>query len=88
MASIKNLKKDIHHVFGDVIEVCYVWELMNPEKDNKKSQAIIDEVIDSFDELINRMSDKNVENKKAHFNRIKSDLESSASKLLDKANKL
>lgn len=88
MASIKNLKKDIHNVLGDVIEECYVWELMNPDKDTKKAQKIIDEVIDNFDALIGRMSEKNVENSKTHFNKIKQDLEDTATKLLGKVNKL
>ena len=88
MASVKNLKKDINNVLADVIEECYMWELMNPKADTKKSQAIIDEAIDSFDALIEKIKSNKVDNKKAHFNSIQSDLESIAGKLLEKANKL
>ncbi|MFK5879765.1 MAG: hypothetical protein QM478_09755 [Flavobacteriaceae bacterium] len=88
MASIKNLKKDINNVLGDVIEECYMWELMNPKADTKKSQAIIDEAVGAFDTLIVKMSEKNVENKKAHFNSVQSDLETTAAKLLEKVNKM
>ncbi|MDC9723341.1 MAG: hypothetical protein PSN34_11325 [Urechidicola sp.] len=88
MASIKNLKKDINNVLGDVIEECYMWELMNPKADTKKSQAIIDEAVGVFDTLIVKMSEKNIENKKAHFNSVQSDLVSNATKLLGKVNKL
>jgi len=87
MASVKNLKKDINNVLGDVIEECYVWELSNPKEDTKKSQKIIDEAIEVFDTLIEKMSAK-VENKKAHFKSINADLQSAASKLLEKVNKL
>ncbi len=88
MASIKNLKKDINNVLGDVIEECYMWELMNPKADTKKSQAIIDEAVGVFDTLIVKMSEKNIENKKAHFNSVQSDLEATATKLLERVNKM
>ena len=35
MASIKNLKKDINYVLGDIIEECYTWELLHPKADKK-----------------------------------------------------
>ncbi len=52
MASIRELKKDINYVLGDIIEAVYIWELTNPSKDNKKAEAIIDEAIVTFDDLI------------------------------------
>ncbi|PCI07739.1 MAG: hypothetical protein COB73_07805 [Flavobacteriaceae bacterium] len=88
MASIKNLKKDINHVLGDLIEECYMWELMNPQADNKKSQAIIDEAVDVFDALLAKVSVKKIENKKSHFKSVQSDLETAATSLLGKVNKL
>jgi len=88
MASIKNLKKDINNVLGDVIEECYMYEIINPTVDTKKSQAIIDEAVEAFDTLIVKMSDKKVENKKAHFNSVQSDLQTTATKLLEKINNL
>ena len=88
MASVKNLKKDINYVLGDVIEECFSWELLNPEADNKKSNAIVDEAIEMFDALIVKVHTKNVENKKSHFKSIQSDLESITNGLLTKINKL
>ncbi len=87
MASVKNLKKDINNVLGDVIEECFMWEILNPQSDTKKSQAIVDEAIETFDGLIEKMNTK-TDNKKAHFKSIKTDLETSTAKLLDKVNKL
>jgi hypothetical protein len=88
MASVKNLKKDINYVMGDVIEECYTWELLNPEADTKKSEAIIDQAIVEFDALIVKLNDKSVENKKAHFKSVQSDLINAAEGLLGKINKL
>lgn len=88
MASVKNLKKDINYVLGDIIEECYVYELANPKADTKKSEAIIDEAIETFDALIAKLHEKNVENKKAHFKAVSSELEAKAAELLKKINKL
>ena len=88
MASVKNLKKDINYVLGDVIEECYTWELVNPSADTKKSQAIVDETISAFDTLISKVNDKNVENKRAHYKSVQSELEQVATTLLGKVNKL
>lgn len=88
MASVKNLKKDINFVLGDVIEECYTWELLNPEADTKKSTAIVDETIVAFDALIMKLNAKDVESKKSHFKSVQKDLETVAGKLLTKVNKL
>tara|TARA_B110000003_G_scaffold266026_1_gene292503 strand:- start:15469 stop:15723 length:255 start_codon:yes stop_codon:yes gene_type:complete len=84
MASIRNLKKDINYVLGDIIDEC----LVSLTVDTKKSEAIVDEAIVIFDDLIAKVNAKNIENKKAHFNAIVIELEERAKKLLKKVNKL
>lgn len=88
MANIRDLKKDINFVLGDIIEAVYVWEYTNTDKDTKKSEAIIDEAIVTFDGLIARVNDRSVENKKAHFKAINNDLETQGLALIEKLNKL
>ncbi len=88
MANKRDLKKDINYVLGDIIEAVYVWEYTNSDKKTTDSEAIIDEAIVTFDELIERVNDKNVENKKAHFKAINSDLESKGTALIEKINSL
>lgn len=88
MANKRDLKKDINYVFGDIIEAVYYWELENSDKPTKESEAIIDEAIDSFDELIGRVNDRSVEDKKAHFKSINTDLEAKGRALIDRINKL
>jgi len=88
MASIRNLKKDINYVLGDIIEECYTWELLNPKADTKKSEAIIDEAIAAFDNLIDKIHLKDVDKKKNHFKNIEAELEKTADKLIGKVNKL
>ena len=88
MANKRDLKKDINFVFGDIIEAVYYWELENTQKSNKKSEAIIDDAIAAFDELIVRVNDRNVEDKRAHFKAINNDLESKGKALIERINKL
>jgi len=88
MASKRDLKKDINYVLGDIIEAVYIWELTNPKKETKKSEEIIDEAIDVFDELITKVNLKDVENKKNHFKEVKQELEDKGRKLIDKINAL
>jgi len=88
MASIKNLKKDINFILGDIIEECYIWELENPKKETVNTEAIINEAFDAFDSLLTKVSEKNVANKKSHFKAISKDLETIAIELIAKVNKL
>jgi hypothetical protein len=88
MASIKNLKKDINYTLGDIIEECYMWELLNSKEDTTKSEAIIDEAITVFDNLLDKVNAKGVENKKAHYKAISTELETNATALINKVNSL
>lgn len=88
MASVRDLKKDINFVLGDIIEAVYVWEYQNTDKDTKKSEAIIDEAIEVFDELIAKVNDRKIEDKRVHFKAINKELEEKGKALIDKVNKL
>ncbi|WP_417289984.1 hypothetical protein [Corallibacter sp.] len=88
MANKRDLKKDINYVLGDIIEAVYVWEYANTGADTKKSEAIIDEAIETFDSLIAKVNAKDVENKKAHFKAINQELEEKGRALIEKINKL
>ena len=88
MASIKNLKKDVNFIFGDIIETVYVWQLSNPEKELSDSDSIIDEAIVAFDESMIEINAKNVDNKKVHFTTLKKSIETKGMALIEKLNKL
>ena len=88
MANKRDLKKDINYVLGDIIEAVYVWELSNPDKETKTSEAIIDEAINTFDTLITKVNDRSVENKKQHFKAINQELETKGRALIEKINAL
>ena len=86
MSSIKNLKKDINYVLGDVIE--YAIDVAALKNEQKKGDEIIDEAIETFDALITSVNAKKVENKKSHYKAINEDLETKARGLVEKINSL
>ena len=88
MANVRNLKKDINFVLGDIIEAVYVTELAAGGRPTDKSEAIIDEAITTFDGLMKKVNAKNVENKKEHFKQINKELEETAGQLVAKINAL
>lgn len=88
MASIRDLKKDINYVLGDIIEAVYIWEYANPKTDRKKSNAIIDDAIATFDELIAKVNDRSVENRAAHLKSVGQELEEKGRALIERLNAL
>lgn len=88
MASVKDLKKDINYVLGDIIEAVYIVESANNKTDSKEGAKIIDGAIATFDGLISKVNQRGVENRKAHLKSVKEELESKAKGLVDELNKL
>ena len=88
MANRRTLKRDINYIFGDIIEAAYLHQVTHPKEDPAKSEEIVDEAIADFDELIGKMNQKDVENKKQHFRGIEKELEVKARDLVEKINAL
>jgi GTPase len=63
MANIKNLKKDINYVLGDIIEAVYLFEISTTGKPTTETNDLIDEAIAAFDALITKVNAKKVEKK-------------------------
>jgi len=88
MANVKNLKKDINYVLGDIIEAVYLFEISTTGKPTEATNALIDEAITTFDTLITKVNAKKVADKKAHFKQINTELEQAANQLVAKINDL
>lgn len=88
MATIRDLKKDINYVLGEIIEMALDWEKANPDADKKSTAAIIDEAITAFDSFSVRIYEKKIENKRAHYRAIVNDLENKGNELIAKLKSL
>lgn len=88
MASIKAFKKEINNTIGGLIEEIYLWELTNPSSDLTASEAIIDEAIHLFDELIQQINATTKEERPQRFPEIRSAFRAGASTIETKINQL
>ncbi|MFT4833061.1 MAG: hypothetical protein ACI815_002725 [Psychroserpens sp.] len=88
MASIKDLKKDINFVLGDIIEAVYLWEASTNNRNSKEGSAVIENAISVFDELIVKVNKKDVENRAKHLKSVQVELETKATDLVEQLNKL
>lgn len=88
MASIRELKKDINYVLGDIIGEVQDWEAETGNYGSDEGSVLIDKTIEVFDTLMNKVHQKEVENAKAHYAGIRKELVSSAVSLTEEINKL
>jgi len=88
MASIRDLKKDINFVLGDIIEAVYIWEAATNNHNSDKATKVIDGAITAFDDLMAQIHKKGVKDNKSHFKSVRADLETKATKLVETVNKL
>lgn len=84
MASIRNLKKDINYVLGDIIDAVYFTGKMQTEG----GKALVTEILNDFDTLIDKVADKTVEDRGAHLKQVRRDFEQKAGALIEKLNAL
>ena len=84
MASIRNLKKDINYVLGDIIDAVYFTGKMQTEG----GKALVTEILNDLDTLIDKVADKTVENRGAHLKQVRRDFEQKAGALIEKLNAL
>ncbi len=88
MASIRDLKKDINYVLGDIIEAVYIIENSQQEENSKEGSAIIDKAIETFDTLIAQVNQKDVADRKEHLKAVRASLEKEATELIVRLNKM
>lgn len=88
MASIRDLKKTINEILGTIIEGVYVWEALTQQPDSQAGNAIIDEAVAVFNDLIAKVNDRNAADRNAHLRQVRRELEEKARILIEKLNTL
>jgi len=87
--SIKDLKKEVNYIFGEVIDEVNYKQLIKPEVDNDSVEAIIDEAVTFYEEFINKINKgRKAENKKQYFKEITNEIEKVVEELVEKINNL
>lgn len=92
MASKRKLKRDIHELLNNVIEESYLAMLEDPDADEKKLEAVIDEAVLVMNDLLHRanwgdmLKDRN--EVKKHYSGIRNELGTKSLEFTEKLNKL
>ena len=71
-------------MLGDIIDAVYFTGKMQTEE----GKALVTEILNDFDTLIDKVADKTVENRGAHLKQVRRDFEQKAGALIEKLNAL
>lgn len=88
MASIKNLKKNVHYAFGDIIDAVFLAELFAGKQGSEQGEAIVKEAIASFDMFMQKINDKKVENRGSYLKSVNQEFTKKVEELIEKVNTL
>ena len=88
MASVKNLKKEINYVLGDIVNIVYIWEMSTTGKPTEASDKLIDEVYETFDALMTKANEKDKKKKKKKIKQIRKEYEAAPNQFVAKINEL
>ena len=71
--NLRDIKKDIEYFVGEFVDDCILFVSANPQQDDNKVSGIIEEAVDLYNDLKDKVNEK-VENKKAHFDGIRKEM--------------
>ena len=86
--NLRDIKKDIEYLVGEFIDDCSLFTAFNPERGTEKGLAkIIDEAVDLYNDLKDKVNAKVEGNKKAYYNGIRKELVDGLDTLCEKLSK-
>ncbi|PLX16335.1 MAG: hypothetical protein C0599_15525 [Salinivirgaceae bacterium] len=92
MATIKELKKDIHYITNELVIECLVTDMLHEGKYETKLSELVTKLLVKKEELLQRINDyrrKKEENKASeYFNAIKKDMQDLINEIVDEVSKL
>lgn len=92
MANIRDIKKDINYLTGEVLSDCFLFLHLHTGKKETEIMQILTDVVELRNELIGKVNHVPAEGglkaKKAHFNTISSELVTKIDEHLQKLSKI
>ena len=86
--NLRDIKKDIEYVLSAFVDDCYFIASYNPNLSDDGLSSLLDEAIDIFNDLKDKVSAKVEGDKKAYFNGIRKELLEKTDGLYDKLSEL
>lgn len=84
---LKDIKKDIEYLLGEFIDDCSLFMAFNPDCNQENLAKLIDEAVDTYNSLKDKVNAKVEGNKKAYFDGIRKELSDSLDSLCEKLSK-
>lgn len=72
--NLREIKKDIEYVIGAFIDDCSLFSSVNPKADDEALGVLLDEAVDLYNDLKDKVNVKPEGGKKAHFAAIREEL--------------
>lgn len=82
--NLRDIKKDIEYIIGEFIDDCSLFIALNPGKDTEEVAGIIDEAVDLYNDLKDKINAKVEGNKKIYYNDIRRELIEKTDELCEK----
>ena len=82
--NLRDIKKDIEYVLSAFVEDCYFFATYNPSSSDEALSDLLDEAIELFNDLKDKVNAKPEGNKKAYFNALRQELLEKTDALYDK----
>jgi len=87
--SIKELKKEINYIYGEVIDEASYKQLVKPEIEDDKIDAIIDEAVSAYEDFTDKINvGKKSKDKKTYFKELEKEYTKNIDALVQKINAL
>lgn len=86
MASIRNLKKSVNYVYGDIIDAVLHWEYSTGNIG--KGTELVQEILVAYDDCMDKISQKRIENRGSHLEQVRKEFEQKAGYFVQKLNQL
>lgn len=86
MASVKDLKKDVRFMYGDLYDVVNFLQLTAPQGKEKAYEGLTDELIAAYDATRARISQKPAQQAGAYFKKLRKDFEKEVAQFVQKLN--
>lgn len=72
--NLRDFKKDVEYAVGEFVDDCALFICTNPKHDSERTEAILNEAIDLYNEFKDKACVKAEGNKKAYFNGLRKDM--------------
>ena len=86
--NLRDIKKDIEFVLSAFVDDCYFLAACNPDISDEGLSILLDEAIDLFNDLKDKVSAKVEGGKKAYYNGLRKELLEKTDGLYDKLSNL